>query len=425
MQDLDAFDLLHRLNAFADDCVELLDELASRARGARFLRQQVFRLVEHAPALRFNHHAYFFGLGLDPDNLRLALGDHHIDSLATLCSFSLFCGEDLLLGLNGAGPCDLGLDLRFRSFERLLGESDGALKLGKFQGERALDGELLDFAIANDASLLQPPFGCDAGAFDIFIRGDFGFLKRLTLGNLHGLQELFTLDAQRIERTVVRQTRLLDLLARRNLVGIDRALACDLAALGRLFAGNSRFSDVPSRGDFGSLDRLLPRDLPMPCRLLVQNPRFGDHPLIVDSRLLHLLAGNNLGCLNYPATSNFEALRFLLTGNARLGQGALMGDPRLLQILPGADLCLLRLGLPHGALPRQLGPLGRATEFDLALLSKTGAFAFEIDGKRLLLGFEVALADLDLCILLDIVTKFAAGLYSLDQPGQTFGVEPV
>ena len=62
---------------------------------------------------------------------------------------------------------------------------------------------------------------------------------------------------------------------------------------------------------------------------------------------------------------------------------------------------------------------------DVALLVEAGGLALALDVERLLLGFEVAGADVDHRVLLDVVPELAPFLDLLDQRGQAFGVEAV
>ena len=97
----------------------------------------------------------------------------------------------------------------------------------------------------------------------------------------------------------------------------------------------------------------------------------------------------------------------------------------LLDLLAGGDLRLLGLGLAQGALARHLGTLQRAALLDVALLLEPRGLALPLDVERLLLGLEVARADADHRVLLDVVAQLAALLDLLDQLGQAFGIEPV
>ena len=153
--------------------------------------------------------------------------------------------------------------------------------------------------------------------------------------------------------------------------------------------------------------------------------RFGQRLLLGDARLLDRLAGGDLGFLDRLEPLDLALADVALGGDARLADDAVVGDARLLDLLAGGDLRLLGLGLAQGALARHLGTLQRAALLDVALLLEPRGLALPLDVERLLLGLEVARADADHRVLLDVVAQLAALLDLLDQPGQTFGVEPV
>ena len=89
------------------------------------------------------------------------------------------------------------------------------------------------------------------------------------------------------------------------------------------------------------------------------------------------------------------------------------------------DLGLFGFGLAQGALARDFGALQGAAHLDVTLLLEAGGLALALDIERLPFGLEVAGADPDHRVLLDVVAQFAPGLDVLHQAGQTFGVEAV
>ena len=54
MQDLDAFDALHRLDALADDAFHLVDQPHTQQRHARVRRQHVVRFIHQTRAFGFD-----------------------------------------------------------------------------------------------------------------------------------------------------------------------------------------------------------------------------------------------------------------------------------------------------------------------------------------------------------------------------------
>ena len=114
-----------------------------------------------------------------------------------------------------------------------------------------------------------------------------------------------------------------------------------------------------------------------------------------------------------------------LRGDAGLGDRALVGDPRLFDRLARGDLGGLGLGLALGALAGQFGALLGAADLDVAFLREPRLLALALDVEHLLFGLEVAGADLDHRVLLDVVAQLAALLDVPDQRGQALGVEAV
>ncbi len=114
-----------------------------------------------------------------------------------------------------------------------------------------------------------------------------------------------------------------------------------------------------------------------------------------------------------------------LGGDAGFGNGALVGDAAGLDVLARGDLGALALGLSLGPLARQFAALLGAADLDLALLLEARPLALALDVERLALGLEVAGADRDHRVLLDVVAQLAAGLDVLDQARQALGVEAV
>ena len=89
------------------------------------------------------------------------------------------------------------------------------------------------------------------------------------------------------------------------------------------------------------------------------------------------------------------------------------------------NLGLLGLGLALCALAGEIGSLRRAPDLDVAFLIETCGLALALDLQGLLLRLQIAGADADHRVLLDVVARLAAGLDLLDESGQAFRVEPV
>ena len=159
--------------------------------------------------------------------------------------------------------------------------------------------------------------------------------------------------------------------------------------------------------------------------LVLGDAHLGQDALLGDPGLLDQLAGGDLGLLDGALALDLALADFPLGGDAGLADGLLVGDPGLLDLLARGDLGALGLRVAQGTLARQLGPLDGAADLDVALLVEAGGLALALDVEGLLLGLEVARADADHRVLLDVVPELAAVLDLADQLGQTFGVEAV
>ena len=222
--------------------------------------------------------------------------------------------------------------------------------------------------------------------------GDLGLLQRAVALDLEVAHVLLGRDALGVDGQLLRDARLGGRLARGDVGLLDRARAIDLAALGVLVLGDARLGQDALLGDPGLLDQL---------------------------------AGGDLGLLDGALALDLALADLALRGDAGLADRLLVGDPGLLDLLARGDLGTLGLGVAQGPLARQLGALDGAADLDVALLVEAGGLALALDVEGLLLGLEVARADADHRVLLDVVAQLAAVLDLADQLGQTFGVEPV
>ena len=222
----------------------------------------------------------------------------------------------------------------------------------------------------------------------------------------------------------------------RDLGFVDGAGALDLAPPGLLLVGDAGvgdgavlldagFLDCLPRRDLGFLNRAGALDVALAHLAFGGDPRGVDRALVGDPRLLDLLAGQQLLFLDRAGALDLALARFALGGDARFRDGELIGDARLLDRLARRELRLFGFGLAQRALARHFGALQRAAHLDVALLFEARGLAFPLDFERLPFGVEIAGADLDHRVLLDVVAQLALGLDVLHQPGQTFGVEPV
>ena len=234
----------------------------------------------------------------------------------------------------------------------------------------------------------------------------------------------------------LRDARLLRRLARGDLGFVDGAPARDLAPARLLVVGDARVGqhallrdarllDRLARGDLGLLDGAHALDLLRPHVALAGDARGVDGALVGDARLLDVLAREDFALLDGAGALDVLVPRLQIGGDARLRDGAFVGDARALDRLARGDHRLLRLGLAQSPFARDFRALQRAAHLDVALLLQPRRLALALDLQRLPLGFEVARADLDHRVLLDVVAQFALGFDVLHQPRQTLGVEAV
>ena len=94
----------------------------------------------------------------------------------------------------------LGVSLRRRLFARLAVDFDRAFHAGILDRGLARDFELPQFAIAQDAGLVDAALGRDARALHFFAGGDLGFLQLLCAGHFELLDRAPALEAGDVER---------------------------------------------------------------------------------------------------------------------------------------------------------------------------------------------------------------------------------
>ena len=232
----------------------------------------------------------------------------------------------------------------------------------------------------------------DAGPFGRLSRRDLGFLDRSRSLDLASAGLSLVRDACIGHGAILLNTRLLDCLACRDLGFFHCPHALDVA-----------LAHLAFRRDPCSINRAL-----------IGNPGFFD-----------LLAGEKFLFLDCPGSLDLPLPGFPLGGDTRFGDRLLVGNTGLLDGFTSGNLRLFGLGLAQRALARYLRALQGATHLDIALLLEPGGLALALDLERLPLGLEVARADLDHRILLDVVAQFPPCLDILHKASQTFCVEAV
>ena len=115
----------------------------------------------------------------------------------------------------------------------------------------------------------------------------------------------------------------------------------------------------------------------------------------------------------------------LLVLDARLREAPFLKETRLLNLLACDDLRLFRFAFAFGAVLGQFDALGGAADFDVVLLGDARVFAVALDVERAALGFEILRPDLNLRALLDLVAHAPARFDGFRELGQALGVERV
>ena len=243
---------------------------------------------------------------------------------------------------------------------------------------------------------------------------DAGRGNALFLGDARGLDRLAGGDLRFLQRPVALDLEVAHALLGGDPLGIDGELLGDARLGGRLACRDIGLLDGPGAIDLAALRILVPGDAGL-----------GQDALLDDPGLLDLLAGGDLGLLDRALALDLALADVPLRSDARLADGPLVGNSGLLDLLARGDLGTLGLRLAQGSLARQLGALDGAADLDVALLIEAGRFALALDVERLLLGLEVAGADADHRVLLDVVAQLATVLDLADQLGQAFGIEAV
>ncbi len=272
--------------------------------------------------------------------------------------------------------------------------------------------------------------------FRRFPRRDLGLFKTLLTRDLAPADILFAADSGLRQDQCLRHPRLFGLLTGGDLGLLDGALTIDLHALRFAIPLDSRLGEGLLLHDARALDRFARCDLRcFECAraldltrgglLLIEDAGFLDRTLLENPCRLDLFAGGDFLGFDRLRSSDLAPPDLDIRGDPRFGNAALVGDTRTLDSLARRDLRRFSLRFALGTLLGQQRPLLSATELDVAFLFEARLFARAIDFQRLLLGFEVAGADLDRCVLLDVIAQLTPGFNVLDEDGETLGIESV
>ena len=276
----------------------------------------------------------------------------------------------------------------------------------------------------------------DARRLDRLLRRDLRLLQRAGARDLERAGALVGRDAVGVHGGELGDAHLLRCFAGRDLGLLDDARPLDLAAARLLVLRDASLGDGLLLGDPGPLDllarvdfRLFDRahalDLVPAHVALGGDARLADRLLVGDASAIDLLPSRDLRRFDRPHALDLVLAHIALGGDARLADRPLVTDPGPLDLLAGRDLRLLGLRLAQRAFAGDLGALHGAADLDVALLLELRGLALALDVECLLLRLEVAAADLDHRVLLDVVAQLTPRLDVLDQPRQALGVEAV
>ncbi len=261
LQDADALDLLHRLDALAHDALDAVEQLAAEQRVARLVGQHVLGLVEQLLRLGLDRRADALGLGGDARLLGRLLGEQHLDGLAALGDLAVAHRDDALGRLGRARTRAFSASaLAAEFFQRLLIERDRLVHQRRLDLLLAIDLELAQVALAADAGLVEAAVGGDARALDFLVGGDLGFLQRLDAGDFELLDRAPALEPGGFERLLARRRPLVST----SLAGDDFGLLDLPVGVDPLGALRGERDDALLVGD---LDRLLLVDVEHFARL--------------------------------------------------------------------------------------------------------------------------------------------------------------
>src|ERR1700676_2600283 len=352
MQDADALDLLHRLDAFAHDALDAIEQLAAEQLVACLVGEHVLGLVEQFLRLGFDRRAHPLGLGSDARLLGFLLRDKDFDGLAPLGDFAITHRDDAFGRFRRARFGVLGVGLRGRLFERLLIERDRLFHQDRLDFLLAIDFELAQVPLAPDAGLVEAAVGGDARALDFLVRGDLGFLQGLDPPDFELFDHTPALQPDRLERLLSRHFGGLDLATGDDLglldlaVGVDalgafcrqrddpvlvrdfdRSLLLDIEhfagpagsnalSLQRKFHPDALTLDRVAPFKLGRLDRFGALDVLLPGFLVAQDAGESDILFLHDPRRLDSFARGDVGFLDRAVARDFERADALLLRDA-------------------------------------------------------------------------------------------------------------
>src|SRR3954468_10949663 len=338
----DALDLLHRLDAFAHDALDAVEQLAAEQRVARLVGEHVLGFVEQPLCLGLDGGPDALGVGRDLRLLGPLLRQQHLDGLLAFCDFAVAGGDDAFGRFGCPHARILGRHLGSGFFQRLLIEGDGLFHQRRFNFLLAINLELAQIALAADAGFVEAAVGGDARPLDFLAGGDLGLLQRLDAGDFELFDRAPARETGGFERLFARYVRGLDFLARDNLglldlsIGVDafgtlggkrnhallvgdldRFLLVDIKHLAGLRGGDAlgfqrQFDlDAPPFDriaplEFGGLDRFGAVDLEPPGFLFRPDALGSNHLLLGNACRLDGFARGDIGFLDGAVARDFE-----------------------------------------------------------------------------------------------------------------------
>ena len=264
-----------------------------------------------------------FGGRGDPHFVGLLFGDQHFDRAPPARRLALAHGLDALLRFDRLRAGRFGLGLRRRLLARFAVDFDGAFHAGGLDRGFAGDFELPQFALAQDAGLVDAALGGDARPLDFFAGGDLGFLQRLGAGNLELLHRAPAFEPGNVERLFAHDIGALHVLGGDDIGFLDPAIG--VGAFGELGR------DFDRAVLLGDLDDLAALDIENLARLRRLDALALERKLGRDARRLDGLAPLDLGVFDRLFAGDIARLGFLFGGDA------LGGEPLLLRDAAGFD----------------------------------------------------------------------------------------
>ena len=212
MENADAFDLLHRLDALAHDAFDAFEQPATEQRSAGCVGKDVLGFVEEFLRFGFDGGTHLLRSRCDPYFFGLLFRDEHFDRTPAARHFAFTYSLYPFLCFDGLGASRFGLGLRGGLFERFPLDLDIAFHAGGFYRRLTANFELTQFALADDTGLVEASLRSDTCAFDLFAGRDLGLLQRLHARDLELLHGSPALETGKLDGLFAHDVGALDVL---------------------------------------------------------------------------------------------------------------------------------------------------------------------------------------------------------------------